>query len=258
MEVRFGMNRLDLCMGKDRPFTEEERKELDSIISRLLKDEPVQYILKQTEFCGKQLVTIPGALIPRPETEELVRWIVDQAPRTPIHILDIGTGSGCIAVSLATALPHSNVTGIDISKEALDIARENARLAEVDIALSICDILNTDCWNEPPLASPTAQWDIIVSNPPYICQSEALEMHANVLNYEPATALFVPDNDPLLFYRSIARYAQSHLKKDGQLFFEINRRYGAETIRLLQTYAFHTTELRKDFRNNDRMIRCTR
>ncbi len=255
MEVRFGMNRLDLCLGKDRPLTEEERIELESIISRLLKDEPIQYILKHADFCGNTLHVGPGVLIPRPETEELVHWILSDIPDRPLRIADIGTGSGCIAISLATARPDCRISAIDISRQALDIAEQNAHLAHAEnIEFIRCDILDSQTWPRIP----TATWDIIVSNPPYVLQSETRDMTANVLNYEPATALFVPDEDPLIFYRTIARYAQTYLKPNGRLCFEINRRFGKEVTELLAASGFSQIELRKDFRENDRMIRCLR
>lgn len=261
MEVRFGMNRLELCLGKDRPLTEEERTELDSIISRLLKDEPIQYILKHADFCGNKLHVGPGVLIPRPETEELVHWILSDMPDRPLHIADIGTGSGCIAISLAAARPDCRISAMDISRQALDIAEQNAQLAHTkNIEFIRCDILDSQIWPQihPVTGTSPATWDIIVSNPPYVLQSEARDMTANVLNYEPATALFVPDEDPLLFYRTIACYARTYLKPNGRLYFEINRRFGKEVTELLATFGFSQIELRKDFRENDRMIRCLR
>ena len=188
---------------------------LDEIIARLLRHEPLQYILGKAQFHGHSFVVTPDVLIPRPETEQLVDMIVDQNPGSDLQVLDIGTGSGCIAISLARALKFAQVVGIDINPRALEVANHNAQILNTRVRFAAQDILNCK--------APFEAWDIIVSNPPYITESEKAAMEPNVLEYEPAEALFVPDNDPMLFYRAIAAYASRALKNGGRLYLEINR-----------------------------------
>ena len=211
---------------------------------------PIQQVLGYAYFCGLKLKVTPSVLIPRPETEELVRWVVDESP-APSSILDIGTGSGCIAIALAKALPQTRLTAIDISDEALAVARENAKMHDADIDFIQADILNPN----PSLAN--NRIDVIVSNPPYICNKEADEMEKNVLNHEPHVALFVPDDDPLLFYRAIAEKTLTMLTPDGTLFFEINRLYAQELTTMLQSMGFQHITVRQDQFNNDRMLRAS-
>lgn len=253
-ESRFHYTRLDYCLGKDRDFSKEERDDFENIASRLLENEPVQYILGETEFCGLPFSVDRNVLIPRPETEELVRWIASDAPLFPssARILDIGTGSGCIAVSLACLLPGASVSACDVSEGALRIARTNALRNEAEVSFFQEDILH------PKFLPRLPQWDVWVSNPPYICECEQTGMERNVLEYEPHTALFVPDADPLLFYRTIAHLGSVHLRPGGFLYFEINRAYAEETCRMLEDAGYENMEVRKDFRGNDRMIRCCR
>lgn len=211
LEVRFGMTLTDICAGKDKQISAEEHCELENIIGRLLQKEPIQYVLQQADFCGRTFHVAPGVLIPRPETEELVQWILDDhagdgAPR----ILDIGTGSGCIAVTLSKEIPQAEVAALDISAEALDIARKNAANHQARVSFHIQDILQDDLPD-----SLCRDWDIIVSNPPYICLSEATVMEDNVLRYEPHAALFVPDRPPLLFYKAIGAFARKALRPQG-------------------------------------------
>lgn len=251
-EVRFGLNQTDICMGKDKQISAEERNDLENIINRLLQREPVQYILGQADFFGRTFHVAPGALIPRPETEELVQWILDeQTADTAPHILDIGTGSGCIAVTLAKEIPDATVSAIDISPQALDIAEKNASALQAQVAFHLVDILHG---NIPE--APCSDLDVIVSNPPYICRSEARDMDDNVLCHEPSQALFVPDETPLLFYEAIGRFARQALRPQGCLYVEINRRFGHETRELFHRTGFKDIELRKDLCGNDRMIRC--
>lgn len=253
-EERFGLSLTDLLLGKDSNLSEKERTELQIIVERLLKNEPIQYVLGRTTFCGMNIGVAPGVLIPRPETEELVAWIAsdyEHIHTPPTHnVLDIGTGSGCIALALAEQ--GFKVEAWDISDEALDIAQKNAERLELNVYFKKEDILHTD------YSETRTQYDIIVSNPPYICQQEGAEMERNVLDYEPHLALFVPDNDPLLFYRAIARFAQKALNADGALYYEINRAYSKETAEMLKKEGFQKIEIRKDQFGNDRMIKAIR
>lgn len=221
---------------------------LDNAIERLKKAEPIQYILGQTEFCDLTFNVNPSVLIPRPETSELVKWIIEENGNKETNILDIGTGSGCIAISLAKMLPNAQVTAWDISPRAIETAESNNILNSTKVTFVEQDIFT---------ASEAATYDIIVSNPPYIKEVEKTNMQRNVLDWEPSIALFVPDNDPLLFYREIARKGVQLLKNGGKLYFEINREHGEETCNMLAEYGYTNIELRKDFADNDRMIRAT-
>jgi len=247
MEVAFGLKPTQVLLGKDKELSEDKQALLQNIISRLLRKEPVQYILGQADFCGHTFHVEPGVLIPRPETQELVNLISQQHP-SPCSILDIGTGSGCIAVSLA--LIGHQVTAFDISEDALRIASENAQALHADIFFEQEDILHP---------SPTTRlWDVIVSNPPYICQREAQLMDDNVLDFEPHLALFVPDNEPLLFYRAIAEYATTHLKASGRLYFEINEAYPQETSSLLEQMGYTHINIHPDIFGKSRFISATK
>lgn len=243
MEVAFELTPTQVLTGKDKELSLDKQALLQNIIDRLLRKEPVQYVLGQADFCGHTFHVEPGVLIPRPETEGLVSIISQQTP-TSCSILDIGTGSGCIAVSLAL-LGHQ-VTAFDVSADALRIAKENAQRLQADVDFRQEDILH-------PIYT-QQQWDIIVSNPPYICQKEAAQMDRNVLDYEPHLALFVPDTDPLLFYRAIALYALKHLKPKGRLYFEINQGYPNETAHLLTQMGFCQVEVHSDCFEKSRII----
>ena len=233
----------------DVTLTAGQEALLDNAITRLQKQEPIQYILGYSDFCGLKFKVTPATLIPRPETSELVEWIASEANGNG-SILDIGTGSGCIAVSLAHKLPQSKVTAWDISPDALAVATENSKANGCAVEFEEIDIL---------AYKPTGElFDIIVSNPPYIKENEKAEMHSNVLDWEPHTALFVPDNDPLLFYRTIAEQGLVLLKPGGKLYFEINRAHGKETVEMLKSLGYTGIELRKDFADNDRMIRAVK
>lgn len=226
----------------------EEEATLSATIERLKRHEPIQYIQGYTEFCGLKFKVNRATLIPRPETSELVEWIAGDHKGKAVNILDIGTGSGCIAVSLAHRLPLSNVTAWDISPEAIATAAENSKENKTKVTFEIVDIL-THCPAEK-------QFDVIVSNPPYIKENEKSAMHKNVLDWEPHTALFVPNNDPLIFYRTIAQKAMTMLTTGGTLYFEINRAHGAETMNMLADFGYKNIELRQDFAGNDRMIKA--
>lgn len=244
-----GVSQMAFYLKDDIPLTAEQQTLLDNTIARLKKQEPIQYILGYSDFCGLRFKVTPATLIPRPETSELVEWIASEAVGNG-SILDIGTGSGCIAVSLAHKLPQSKITAWDISNDALAVAAENSKANGCDVEFEEVDIL---------AYRPTGkQFDIIVSNPPYIKENEKPAMHSNVLDWEPHTALFVPDSDPLLFYRTIAEKGLTLLKSGGCLYFEINRAHGKETMDMLAAFGYTSIELRKDFADNDRMIRAVK
>ena len=244
-----GVSQMAFYMKDDIALTAEQESSLDNAIERLKKHEPIQYILGYSDFCGLRFKVTPATLIPRPETSELVEWIANESNGTE-RILDIGTGSGCIAVSLASKLPKSSVSAWDISAEALAVATENSKANSCTVTFKQVDILAYEPTDE--------QFDIIVSNPPYIKEVEKEDMEANVLDWEPHTALFVPDSDPLLFYRTIAEKATKMLRPGGKLYFEINRAYGKETVDMLSALGYTDIELRKDFADNDRMIRAVK
>lgn len=247
----FRFSALDLYGGKDREFSEKERTELEDILARLKRFEPFQYITGETSFCGLPLHVAPGVLIPRPETAELVDWIVsDFKGRADVRIVDIGTGSGCIAVALAKFLPEARVSAWDISDTALAIARQNAERNGVRVDFRQVDVLSH--------ISAEAHAHIFVSNPPYIREQEKAGMERNVLDWEPELALFVPDDDPLRFYRSIAERGVERLAPGGVLYVEINQAYGPETVDLLTGMGYRNVILRKDMSGNDRMIKAER
>jgi release factor glutamine methyltransferase len=223
---------------------------LENILTELQTGKPVQYILGDTEFYGLPFKVNPSVLIPRPETEELVQWIIETVKASPmpvLNLLDIGTGSGCIAVTLKKHLPNINVYAIDVSAEALQTARQNAELNEVKVNFIKADILNFNSEGLP-------QFDIIVSNPPYVTITDKTQMHYNVTDFEPHLALFVPEEKPLLFYDAISSFAAGNLTKNGLLFFEINESYGQQTVDLLNNNQFKNIELRKDLPGRDRMV----
>lgn len=249
MESVCGLSYTEMILQKDRVPDKEKKRQLDEIVERLKKYEPIQYILGETEFYDLKIKVNLSVLIPRPETEELVQWMVESdLPANP-KILDIGTGSGCIALALKATLKNAEVSGIDISEEALQTARENARNNNLDVRFAKSDILdwNTEVWGE---------LDVVVSNPPYVRESEKQLMQKNVLDFEPTGALFVSDDDPLVFYRAIAQFAQTQLRKGGYLFLEINEYLGAEMIELMEENAFRNIELRMDLMGKNRMLCC--
>ena len=246
----FGFSTLELYGGKDKEISGNRLRDLHEMLSRLKKNEPIQYIIGTESFCGLTFEVNPNVLIPRPETQELVRWIEADWKSVPCRILDIGTGSGCISISLAKFLEGAKVESWDISEGALQVARRNCVRNEAEVLLRQQDVLS---------AVPEGElYQVIVSNPPYICEKEKVDMDANVLDWEPETALFVPDADPLLFYRKIAELGVSMLCEGGALYFEINRAYGEETLRMLEGLGYRQLELRKDDFGNDRMIKACR
>ena len=244
-----GVSQMTYFLKESVTLTAGQQTLLDNAIERLKKQEPIQYILGYSDFCGLRFKVTPATLIPRPETSELVEWIASEATGNE-SILDIGTGSGCIAVSLAHKLPKSKTTAWDISPDALAVATENCKANGCAVAFEEVDILAYEPTGE--------QFDIIVSNPPYIKENEKEAMHSNVLDWEPHTALFVPDSDPLLFYRTIAEKGLILLPPGGRLYFEINRAHGKETMEMLATLGYTGIELRKDFADNDRMIKAVK
>ena len=247
----FGFSTLELYGGKDKEISGNRLRDLHEMLSRLQKNEPIQYILGKETFCGLTFEVDANVLIPRPETRELVEWIVADYESVPAcRILDVGTGSGCISISLAKFISGASVESWDISEGALEVARRNCALNEVEVLLRQQDVLSAE-----PIP---ACFDVIVSNPPYITESEKADMEANVLDWEPSTALFVPDTDPLLFYRKIAELGTVMLKEGGSLYFEINRAYGNEAVQMLEALGYKQIELRKDDWDNDRMIKACR
>jgi release factor glutamine methyltransferase len=245
---------LDKSKAQLKAFPETEiiktqAERITQILTELKTGKPIQYILGHTEFYGLPFKVNPSVLIPRPETEELVQWILQSVNTSVKNILDIGTGSGCIAVTLKKHLPNVKVYAMDISPTALQTARQNAELNQVEVDFIEADILNITDIDLPV-------FDIIVSNPPYVTQTDKARMHQNVTGFEPHTALFVPEEDPLLFYNAIADFAQKLLIGNGQLFFEINESYGEQTVNLLANKLFTNIELKKDLPGRDRMIRA--
>lgn len=245
LEERHLMRRIDLALQPEKELTQSDAEFWNTLVNGLLKQTPIQYLLGTAHFCGLQFKVSPSVLIPRPETEELVEWIADKIDDNHKSILDIGTGSGCIAISLAHKFPEVEVHAIDISDDALKMATENAKLNQVSVQFHETDILSTEILPQ--------KFDIIVSNPPYVRELEKVEIKDNVLENEPHLALFVADDDALLFYRKITLLAQDFLSEEGLLFFEINQYLANETIAMLSQNGF-TTELRKDIYGNNRMI----
>ena len=254
----FGLSLTDIMCDKVNDFSREDNERLEKIIVRLENHEPAQYIIGHEYFCGHRFHVAPGVLIPRPETEELVEHILEQKDGKS-RILDIGTGSGCIAISLALALPEAQIEAWDISETALAIAKSNAETLNArNVSFRKTDILavaNSTALSPTPLSTCSERYSIIVSNPPYICQSEAKDMERNVLEHEPSIALFVPDSDPLLFYRAIAEFGTHNLLPQGQLWFEINRAYGAEVCTMMQSLGYTDVELINDQFNNPRIVK---
>lgn len=270
LDALFGMSLTDICLGKVTQLSADDTTRLEKIMQRLEKSEPVQYVLGAEWFAGRLFDVAPGVLIPRPETEDLVKWTCDEAKEKEDNskeergkeekevskkgeeaphpsILDIGTGSGCIAITVALALPQARVTAWDISTDALDIAAGNAHRLGASVRFEHQDALNAPDDEE--------RWDVIVSNPPYICDRERADMSDNVLSYEPELALFVPDNDPLLFYRAIAHYASKALKPGGRLLFETNTAYAHEVAQTMADEGFTAIEVRNDCFGKPRMVK---
>ena len=267
---RFGLSRTDILLGKDTTLSAEEQAELQIIIDRVAYGEPVQYVLGHEEFCGRTFLVGPGVLIPRPETQQLVE-LVKQNVAPGSSVLDVGTGSGCIAITLALA--GYEVTALDVSDVALSFARRNAERLGAEVEFVKGDLLKEKSEklkvkNNSNLPKETENesnfdyslftfhfsLDAIVSNPPYICESEASAMEGNVLDHEPHLALFVPDHDPLLFYKAISEFGLEHLAADGLLFFEVNRAYAEQVAELLLQKGYRETKIVKDQYDNNRFV----
>lgn len=253
MDEYLSLKRIDITLNPDFKIESDKILILNKALERLKKEEPIQYIFGHTEFYGYPFLVDKNTLIPRPETEELVEWILNEVKtlkqEKTLNILEIGAGTGCIPISLAKNLPNASIYSIDVSPDALKIAKKNATLNKVNINFIEADILQTETLPK--------KFDIIVSNPPYVRELEKVEIKNNVLKNEPHLALFVSDKKPLIFYDKIADLAKYNLAKNGLLFFEINQYLGKETVELLEEKGFTSIELRKDFSKNDRMIKAT-
>ena len=246
------LNKLDRIVYKDRNLDPGQQNRLEAAVAALLQHQPVQYVTGTAWFYGMELLVNRNVLIPRPETEELVEWVLEDVQMTgekEMHLLDIGTGSGCIPLALKQALPAATVWGIDVSDGALTIAKANAAKQQLDVHFTQINVL------DEAATAPLPIFNIIVSNPPYIKQSERLDMQQQVLDYEPSLALFVPDEDALLFYRRIVQLAGSKLSKGGALYFEINEALGQEVVSLMEKEGFANVQLRQDIFGKDRMVK---
>ena len=251
-EYLHNLKRVDLALNPNFELSDAEVEKWNIILADLQQEKPIQYITGEAWFYGLRFEVNENTLIPRPETEELVEWIIEsqksKVKSQKFDILDIGTGSGCIPISLKANLPQANVSAIDVSEKALEVAKRNAVSNKVEINFIQTNILEVEDLNQ--------HFDVIVSNPPYVRNLEKEEIKKNVLDYEPHLALFVEDTDALLFYRKIAQLALKNLAPNGLLFFEINQYLGKETVELLENLGFKNIELKKDMYGNDRMIRC--
>ena len=263
-EYLHNLKRVDVALNPDFEISDAAIEKWNAILAQLQQEKPIQYITREAWFYGLRFEVNENTLIPRPETEELVEWIIEsqksKVKSQKFEILDIGTGTGCIPISLKANLPHVNVSAIDVSEKALEVARRNAVSNKVEINFIQTNILEVEDLSQlqtPNFQLPTS-FDIIVSNPPYVRNLEKEEIKKNVLDYEPHLALFVEDTDALLFYRKIAQLALKNLAPNGLLFFEINQYLGKETVELLKNLGLKNIELKKDIYGNDRMVKSTR
>jgi release factor glutamine methyltransferase len=261
-EYLHNLKRVDVALNPNYEISDAAIEKWNSILVQLQQEKPIQYITGEAWFYGLRFEVNENTLIPRPETEELVEWILNspitQHP-SPINILDIGTGSGCIPISLKANLSQANVSAIDVSEKALEVAKRNAELNKVEINFIQANILEVEDLSQltSPIIHHPSSYNIIVSNPPYVRNLEKQEIKKNVLDYEPHLALFVEDTDALLFYRKIAQLSLKNLSPNGLLFFEINQYLGKETVELLENLGFKNIELKKDIYDNNRMIKCS-
>jgi release factor glutamine methyltransferase len=252
LEKISGFERSDQILQKEIILSSEQLENINSILNRLYENEPIQYVLEESWFAGLKFKVNKNVLIPRPETEELVDWVCNEVGSHDLrtmNILDVGTGSGCIPISLKKKLPKSKVTAIDLSSEALIVANENANILGADIDFIHLDFLNIENWTG------LGKYDIIISNPPYVLQKEKETMHQRVISHEPTLALFVPDNDGLIFYKKLAAFSLFHLNENGKLFVEINESCGSDVVKLFQSKGLSSVALRKDMQGKDRMVR---
>jgi release factor glutamine methyltransferase len=251
MENLTGSKKAERMIYKNSAITPDEEVRLHSFTARLLEHEPVQYVLNESWFCGLRFYVDETVLIPRPETEELVEWIISNCkfPVDELKILDIGSGSGCIPIALKRRIRKAEVWSCDVSEKALEVAKKNAASLGTDVRFFQIDFLDKDQWHTLP------SFNIIVSNPPYVPEKDKKAMQPNVLEYEPATALFVPDNDPLVFYRAIAEFGKTNLNKNGSIYAEIHESLGASTAALFHESGY-STELKKDIQGKERMMRA--
>ncbi|HLF47291.1 MAG TPA: peptide chain release factor N(5)-glutamine methyltransferase [Chitinophagaceae bacterium] len=253
LEKISGLSKTEQIKYKETLFNADQIDFLEKIISRLKQQEPIQYILGEAWFAGMKFKVNKSVLIPRPETEELVEWIVHEAGGTKPeirNILEVGTGSGCIAIAIKKKLQPVSLSAIDVCSEAIFTATENAIALETDIEFILLDFLDEKNWNG------LGKFDVIVSNPPYVRQNEKQTMHKRVVDFEPSLALFVPDNDALLFYKKLADFAKMHLTEGGKLFVEINETLGKEVSTLFQTKGFNSIEIRNDMQGKERMVKA--
>lgn len=254
LEERFGLSMADILCYDTDGMAESDAVVLEDMLRRLMAAEPVQYVLGEALFMGRRFHVVSGVLIPRPETETLCQWVEETCLNDAPAILDIGSGSGCIAITLALDIPNAQVTAIDISPKALEVTRLNAQALDTHIDVLQKDILSPD---DETSSTAAKTYDIIVSNPPYICASESGAMHPNVLQHEPDIALFVPNDDPLLFYKAIARHAHHALRSGGMVFFECNPAYLDATAKMLCQEGFHQVETRDDNYGKKRFCKAT-
>jgi release factor glutamine methyltransferase len=261
-EYLHNLKRVDVALNPNFELSDEEVEKWNAILAQLQQDKPIQYITGEAWFYGLKFEVNENTLIPRPETGELVEWIIESwkleagsrksENQKRINVLDIGTGTGCIPIALKANLPQANVSAIDVSENALEVAKRNAELNKVEINFIQANILELEDLSQLP-----SSYNIIVSNPPYVRNLEKQEIKKNVLDYEPHLALFVEDTDALLFYRKIAQLSIKNLSPNGLLFFEINQYLGKETVELLENLGFKNIELKKDIYGNDRMVKCS-
>ena len=251
IEEYTGISKLDIFMNPEQTINESELLKIHFAVKDLMNYKPIQYILGKTEFYGLPILVNTNVLIPRPETEELVDWVVnDTVQNQEYRVLDIGSGSGCIAIALKHTLPILNIQAIDFSLGALEVAEQNAKMNQADVSFHHINLLDKNEWGK------LGYYDIIISNPPYVRHSEKNQMKKNVLNYEPGNALFVDDKNPLLFYTTIAEFAQSYLNKNGSLYCEINQYLGDEASKLFESFGFKDIQLKKDLKGNYRFIKA--
>ena len=262
IEAFYKLSRLDLALDTNLAITVEEQSTILNALEQLKQEQPIQYILGETEFYGLPFKVNANTLIPRPETEELVSLIIDNVKQSnepkvnsqeSITILDIGTGTGCIAISLAKNITNAKVYALDVSPEALKMAKKNAKLNNVNVTFVEASILNPSKWRD---VFKEVTFDVVVSNPPYVRELEKAEIQPNVLNHEPHLALFVDDDNPLVFYKAITEFAEQKLKPNGQLYFEINEYLGKEMKTLVEAYQFNNVEIMKDIFEKDRMLKA--